>query len=157
MLISDHHTIKIYGNFDNMKTITFVLVAKQSTSLTLNSSILLFANCWMFKVIEFSFWHIFSFKAAMSVVLLMQQQLYILMRHANARTLWQGSFATSAKRAIGIWLKKIQMAVKVSKPWLAYTLFWWLYSSQLLQGRRLIWSRLVLKRPQEALTSKMHY
>ena len=133
MLISDHrflqsdtacsssyvYTIKICGNFNNVKTITFVLVAKQSTSLTLNSSNLLFANCWMFKVIEFSFWHIFSFKSAMSVVLLMQQQLYILMRHANARTLWQGSFATSAKRAIGIWLKKIQMAVKVSIPWLA--------------------------------------
>ena len=79
-------TIKIYGNYNKIKTITFVLVAKQSTSLTLNSSNLLFANCWMFKVIEFSFWHIFSFKAAMSVVLLMQQQLYILMRRANART-----------------------------------------------------------------------
>ena len=57
----------------------------------------------------------------------------------------------SAKRAIGIWLKKIQMAVKVSKPWLAYVLFWWLYSSLLLQERRLIWSRQVLNRPLKAL------
>ena len=46
------------------------------------------------------------------------------MRRANARTLYKGNFATTAERAIGIWLKKIQMAVKVSKPWLAYTLFW---------------------------------
>ena len=68
-----------------IKTITFVLVTKQSTSLTLSSLILLFANCLMFKMIEFSFWYNFSFKPAMSVVLLMQQHIW-MMRHAYART-----------------------------------------------------------------------
>ena len=58
-----------------IKTITFVLVTKQSTSLTLNSLILLFANCLMFKMIELSFWYNLSFKPAMSVVLLMQQHI----------------------------------------------------------------------------------